>query len=165
MENQWQPVSCRLTVVGMPWWPLGCLWIVWSGLQQFYTHLCAIRDPLPPSSMPLLTPIEPAPPPCFSWFPLEFHWFLWFYETFFAPKPWIFGQKTMDFHETLLTLTWCSSELRRSLRTSRHVFNTYSRRSREWRGPYRVRISGRNRKNSRHSEIFRDFQVPGHWPP
>ena len=30
----------------------------------------------------------------------DFHWFSWFHETFFAPNPLVFGQKTMDFHET-----------------------------------------------------------------
>ena len=42
---------------------------------------------------------------------------------------------------------------------------TYSRRSREWRAPYSMRIAGRIRKNLRHSQIFRVFLVPGHWPP
>ena len=101
----------------------------------------------------------------FSWFSLNFHWFLWFYETFFAPNPMKIGQKTMDFHETLPTLTWCSSELRRFRETLKHNFNTYSRRSRDCRAPISARMAGRHIFFERHSEIFQDFQVPGHWPP
>ena len=61
----------------------------------------------------------------------------------------------MDFHETSSSLTSHNSELPMSYQTLRHVFNTYSRRSREWRGPYSARIAGRKRKKSIHSEIFR----------
>ena len=72
----------------------------------------------------------------FRWFFMIFHWFSWFYETFFAPNPLVNWQKTMDFHETRASLTCCSSELRRSLKMLRHDFNTYSRRSRDWRDGY-----------------------------
>ena len=68
----------------------------------------------------------------------------------------------MDFHETRASLTSHSSELRRSYQTLRYNFNTYSRRSREWRGPYPTRIAGRATFFERHSGIFQFWPVLEH---
>ena len=68
----------------------------------------------------------------------------------------------MDFHETRASLTSHSSELRRSWETLRYKFNTYSRRSREWRGPIPTRIAGRATFFERHSEIFQFWPVLEH---
>ena len=68
----------------------------------------------------------------------------------------------MDFYETWASFTSHSSELPRTWETLRYNFNTYSRRSREWRGPYPMRIAGRATFFERHSEIFRFWPVPEH---
>ena len=77
------------------------------------------------------------------------------------PRPPQVGRST-DFHETHLTLRWCSSELRRSFRTSRHVFVIRIARSREWEGPHSMRLAARNPNFKKREDILSKFQDPGH---
>ena len=93
----------------------------------------------------------------FQWFFIDFHDFSLVLETFFGPKPWIYWQKIMDFHEMHATLRSCSSELSKPFWTSRQVFLIRIARSREWQGPHSMRCAARSSKFAKQLELFPYF--------
>ena len=83
----------------------------------------------------------------FSWFFHDFSWFPMDLETFLGPNHWFSLYKSSISIEWSPSLSNSNSATTSSLRMLRHAIATYSARSRDCRGPFRTRITGRNSKS------------------